>query len=763
MKRRPSIPFVLLTGALLWTALAIAAAALWPIYRSPALITLIVVALVTGTAVSAVATWRRWSFAATFLATVGAFLLVGVPAAVPSEASFGVVPSFRGLVDLVFGVALGWKQLLTISLPVGTYQALLVPALVSILVATVISLSVAMRTSVPELSVLPPIALFVVAVAFGPTYPDQSIFLPIALIVVIGLTLVWLRWRRRRDAVSALEAAMDAGGVARRRREFGFAGVRTVVSSVVILALASGAALAAANAVPPTGDRSVLRTALAQPFDPRDYVSPLSGYRRYWQPSTANAVLFEVGGAPLGTHVRLATLDSYDGVVYAVGSGADSSESGSFARVPARFDQEGVVGERVTIDLTVAGYEGVWVPTVGLFEEISFDGERAADLRDSFYYNKVSATAAVVDGLEPGDSYTLHGVLPLQPSKAELSSLTPGAVETPPIRVSPDELTENLDRYVTGLSEPGERLVAMLDGLAAEGYISHGVGPDEPASRSGHSGDRLAELFTARRMIGDGEQYAVAAAVMADSLGFPARVVLGFVTSDPQIRGSDVSAWIEVNTAEYGWVTIDATPPVREIPEEDPLDNSQVARPPTVVKPPEIESDTTNRQSNPDSEQALQPDLDPALQAFLAVLRIVGWNLLALLVVASPFLLIVAAKARRRLLRRRSDSAVEQISGGWQEFEDIILDHGYSPPISGTRTEIAAVLQSPTAHTLAVDADRAIFSGSELTPDEPEAFWNTVGDIETQLNTGLSRWSRFKTAISLRSLGGYSVTSLFKR
>ncbi|CAO1650795.1 transglutaminase domain-containing protein [Salinibacterium sp. NYA9b] len=755
--------FVVVSGALLWVTVALASAALWPIYRTTDLTVLIAVGVLAGSAVAIVSLWRRWSFLTTSVVAVIVFVVIGVPVAVPSETQWGVVPTPEGLSDLVLGVALGWKQLLTISLPVGNYQALLVPALVLVFFGTVISLSVAYRTALAELSVVPSIVIFVMAIALGPTYPDQPVPLALALLIVIALAMVWFRWRRRRDTVNALEAAMDAPGVARRKREFGFAGVRTMVSAVVILAIASGVALVAANVAPPTNNRAVLRTAIVEPFDPRDYVSPLSGFRRYWQPSTANSVLFEVSGVPLGTRVRLATLDSYNGVVYAVGSGRVSSESGSFSRVPSRFDQSDVDGDQVDLTITIAGYEGVWLPTVGLFEQVDFFGERAPDLRDSFYYNKVSGTAAVVGGVESGDTYTFEGVVPVQPSAEELSTVTPGLAEVPPVQDSPEELTERLDQYVRAVTTPGERLTAMLDGLAADGYISHGVGIDEPASRSGHSADRIAELFTAPRMIGDGEQYAVAASVMANELGFPTRVVLGFITSDPQIRGDDVSAWIEVNTAEYGWVTIDPNPPLREIPEENPDDIAQVARPQTVVQPPEIESDTTNRQSNPDSEQALQPDLDPVLQAVLAVLRVAGWTLLVILVIAAPFLLIIAAKVRRRQLRKRADSTVEQISGGWQEFEDSLIDHGYSPPISGTRTEVAAVMATPDARGLAEHADRAIFSGAEPETVEADAFWTNVTELETQLNTGLSRWARFRTKISLRSLGGYSVTSLFKR
>ncbi|EPR75978.1 Transglutaminase-like enzyme [Leifsonia rubra CMS 76R] len=755
--------FLLVTTALLWLAIALAAAAMWPIYRSPELITLVAAGIAAGTLLAVVSLVRRWSFVITASAAVVVFLVIGVPVAVPSAAQYSVLPTPSGLVDLVFGVALGWKQLLTISLPVGSYQALLVPALVLVLGSTVVSLSIAFRTRAAELSVISPIVVFVTAVAFGPTYPDRPLILAMSLLIVVALTLVWFRLRRRRDTVNALEATRDTARGVQRTREFGFAGARTVVSAVVVLALAASAAVGLTSVLPPSNDRSVLRTTIVEPFDPRDYVSPLSGFRSYWQPSSANSALFEVSGVPLGTRIRLATLDSYDGIVYAVGSGRVTSTSGSFTRVPSRVDQSDVAGDPVTMSITVAEYTGVWLPTVGLLEEIDFDGARASALGDSFYYNTVSGTAAVTERLTSGDSYSFRGVLTTQPSAEEVQSLTPGTAEVPAIGESPAQLTEKLDQYAGGATTPGERLAAMLSGLAADGYVSHGVGVDEPVSRSGHSAGRIAELVTAPQMIGDGEQYAVAASLMANELGFPARAVLGFVTSAPQIRGDDVQAWIEVNTAEYGWVTLDPNPPLREFPTEVPDDAAQVARPQTIVEPPEVESDVTNRQSNPDSEQALQSGLDPVLQAVLAALRILGGVLLVLLVLAAPFAVIIAAKVRRRLLRRRANTTLGQISGGWQEFADALVDHGYSSPPSATRTEIAGVLQASEAYELAVHADRAIFSGADPRSDEVDEFWTKVAHLENQLHAGLSRRARLRSKISLRSLGSDSVTRLFRQ
>lgn len=761
--RRPSVPFVLVNAAMLWLATVIASTALWPIYRSPALIILVAVALTVGTAIAILGAVFRWPSIIVMLATIGGFLAVGVPVAVPSRAQFVVLPTFGGVQDLLAGVALGWKQLLTITLPVGDYQALLVPALVLVLVTVVAGLSVALRARHRELAVLAPIIVFVVATAFGPTYPDRPLDAPIALLVTVLLWLVWFRWYRRRSAVRLLIAqAAGRKNAQKQPSETGGLGVRTALSAALIMAIASAAAVAASAAVPPTTDRSVLRTSIDQPFDPRDYVSPLSGFRGYLQPARAESVLFDVAGLPDGARLRLATLDTYDGVVYSVGSARVTSQSGSFTLVPSRFDQSAVAGEQVTLDVSVRDYTGVWVPTVGKFESVRFDGADADALRDSFYYNDVSGTAAVIDQLRPGDGYELTAIIPTEPDAAELAQVAPGSAAVPEPIDAPDAVTARLDDYVSGYDSPGERLVAMLDGLARDGYVSHG-GDDEPSSRSGHALDRITQLLTDPRMIGDGEQYAVTAAIMAGQLGFPARVVVGFVPDGGEVRGQDVSAWIEVNTAQYGWITVDPNPPIRDIPEEIPEENSQVARPQTIVPPPVVENDPADRQTTPDSEQVLAPDLDPILQTVLAVLRIAGWVALGAVILLAPFLIVIAAKVRRRRLRRRSPDVTQRITGGWQEFEDSVIDHGLSPAASSTRSEIAAIAGGVQSQVLAAVADRATFAPDEPLQADADNVWRVVDELEEMLDADLTRWARLKARISLRSLGGYSVRRLFKR
>ena len=750
-RTRPGLPFVLVNTLLLWLATGVASLALWPVYQDVRFIIMVAVTTVLGTLVAVLGAAFRWKSYVVILVGFVVLLLAGVPLAVPDQAIAGFLPSFGGILDLIAGIALGWKQLLTIALPVGAYQALLVPAYVLVLTSTIVSLSVALRAKWGELAVLPPIAIFVVGIAFGPETVPWPVPAALGLLTVVLLWLVWRRWHRRRGAIRTLPRATDGPRAAEVDPGFG---VRNLLAGAVLLAVAAAASIGATTVLPPTGDRDVLRTEIEQPFDPRDYPSPLASFRRYLRGDRVDDTMFTVAGLPTDGRIRIATLDSYDGVVYAVGSDQVDSASGTFVRIPAGVDQSGVQGTPVELEITIDDYRGVWLPTVGLFESVGFGGDRSSRLRDAFYYNDTSATAAVISGLAAGDRYRLDAVLPDQPTLAQLDGVTPGSADVPRLGTLPDELALALDGYVEGITDPGARLVAALSGIKEEGYISHGLSDDEPPSRSGHAADRISELFTAPRMIGDAEQYAVAAALMARQLGFPARVVFGFLPQGSgdtvEVHGSDVTAWIEVDTAEYGWVTLDPVPAERPIPEEEPEDPTQVARPQSIVPPPPDRPDANQDQSTPDSEQDEPDTLDPVLAAILAVLRVIGLVVAVAAVLTAPFIFIIAAKLRRRRLRRTAPDTLQRIRGGWDEFADTVVDHGYAPPSAATRSELAAV------------ADRAVFAPDEPDPADAEHVWDAVGELRAVLDGNTNRRGRVKALISLRSLGGYSVRNLIK-
>jgi TgpA N-terminal domain/Transglutaminase-like superfamily len=767
---RPALGFTVVTTLLFWATMAAAAVALWPLYRDGAFVMLAAVTVFAGSAVALAGAYARASAGTVMVATLAVFLVLGVPLAVPAKASLGVLPTVDGLLDLLAGVALGWKQLLTITLPVGDYQALLVPAFALLLTSTVVGLSVGLRARYGELGVIAPIAVFVVAVLFGPEEAVAPAALALALLATILLWVIWRRWYRRREAIRALaEGTVGTEPLPQAARDHRFLGARTLAGAAVLLMVGGAASLGMTLAVPPPAERTVLRSTIEQPFDPRDYVSPLAGFRRHLQEDAADRVLFTVEGLPTGGRVRLATLDTYDGVVYAVGSADGDTASGTFIRVPHRVDRDAADGEPLDVSLTIQGYSGVWVPTVGSIVSVDFTGPGVADRQDSFYVNEGTDTAAVVSGLEEGVAYELAAVLPDQPTAEQLAAATPGAAAVPRAVPLPEALADRLDSYVSDTgSAPGRQLLDMLDGLARDGYISHGISPEEPPSRSGHSLDRISELFTDPVMIGDGEQYAVAAALLARELGFPARVVFGFVpdpTDAPavQVLGRDAAAWIEVNTAEHGWVSLDPTPAEREIPDAPPEEPTPVSRPQTVVPPDLQEQDQRDDTPPTETSQDDVPVPNPLLELLFTVLRVLGWTLLVVALVTSPFLLIVGAKLRRRELRRTTGTARDRIRGGWEEFEDAAVDRGVESPPSPTRSQFAEAVGGKRPRLLAVVADRAVFSPDDPADADADKVWLAVEELRKSLDSRRTRWERLRAAVSPRSLRGYSFRNLLPR
>jgi len=81
------------------------------------------------------------------------------------------------------------------------------------------------------------------------------------------------------------------------------------------------------------------------------------------------------------------------------------------------------------------------------------------------------------------------------------------------------------------------------------------------------SKDPLAEFLFVRRS-GNCEYFASAMTVMLRGIGIPARYVTGFLSGeyndvggDYIVRESDAHAWVEVFFPDYGWITVDPTPP----------------------------------------------------------------------------------------------------------------------------------------------------------------------------------------------------------
>lgn len=749
----------------------------WPVYESPAFLIAAGVAIVGGTVIGVVGARLRLASWIVVLAVFGAYLLLGVPAAVPGRAIAGVLPTPAGIVELLAGAALSWKQLVTIAVPVGSYQALLVPPFLLALAMATAAISIALRSRHPAAAALPPAVLLVVGIALGVVHSAFAVEAGLAFLITAVAWLVRVSIADRRAITSG------------RRVEAALTDARRVLGASALVAIAVVGATAASVALP-VPPRNVVRAELQPPFEPRDHDSPLAGFRAAFRSEVADDTMIAVRGLPEGAGVRIATLDTYDGIVYSVGGSDGASDSGRFTRVPYRLDQSGGgPTTSVEIEVEIEAYSEVWVPGIGRLERMSFGGPRAEILTESFFYNDATSTGAVQGGMRSGDRYTAVSVVPVD--AADLGELRPGTSVLPPAPELPERLTQKLDEWAPASDDEGERLRALIEGFHREGFVSHGLVDDEtpsreePPSRSGHSLDRLEELMTTRPMLGDGEQYAVAAALMARQIGFPARVVVGYLPSasgeegdgggdaagdadaagEPTPDGvtrfvsTDKQAWIEVQRADGAWIPVDPNPAPREIPEPEPDQPTIVSRPQAALPPPDERTPVDDLASDPEAPpDEPDDDGDAWLRAFFSVLGVTGLVLAAIAVILSPFLAVIVAKLRRRRLRRRAPDPVERIEGGWQEFADAAADYGYAIRPTATRAEQAATVGGLAPLVLASVVDRAVFAPGGPSDGDDLRVWDSVDELRQRLAAPRSLRERVRAAVSLTSLGGYAVT-----
>lgn len=765
-------------------AVVLAAIAAWPIYRSGAFLLLVVVASVLGGAIAAFVRWRGaggWTAAGLLAAAV---LVVGVPLAVPSRMT-DPVSFVHGLGELGAGIVVGWKDLLTVDLPVGSYRNLLVPALVVFLVGTATALLLAWREDAAATLAVPvALAMTGFGLLFGRTVVSAPIALgaltlyaPVETAVGLGSLaagVLWLSWRSRDARVRALRRAALSSGV-RMRRGAG-ADARRLGLGAAMVAFATAVALAVPAAATSV-ERTVLREATGPRVEISRVVSPLSAYRAMFTDAEHETVLFRATGDRMPERIRLAVLDDYDGAVFRT-----ATERGATSFVRVASDRPVAAGDPIDVDVIVGALDGIWMPSAGTLATVSFTGSRAAALADGFYVNDDLSAAVQTAGWQQGDAYRITAADPRPESLGEASA--PGGGVSSDAPEAPASLRTWMQEHVSGTG--GAALEGLVALLRERGYLSHALTDAQTAwmadagvdtfapSAAGHSLARIDQLFTALlereqdpraalsgnfvAAIGDDEQFAVAVALLARELGFPARIVVGtrIASSDPSLAvcddgtclADDLSAWVEVRSSAGRWIPVDATPqhtqaPSREVTAQpDPTIGTEV-RPDAVdeVAPPKpAQEDVASDADRPDV-------LD--LSWLWAALRITGLALGGAAIVFGPFLLVVLAKSLRRRARRTAAAPADRIAGGWEEYLDAAADAGRRRPAAATRTEIADALDAPAAADLARAADRAVFSSVATTEDDAAEFWRIVDAERGEFAP--TRWQRLRAAVSLRS------------
>jgi Transglutaminase-like enzymes, putative cysteine proteases len=697
----------------------------------------------------------RFSVPVTVLIALAAYFVLGTPLALPSQAMFAVLPSVESLSGLVLGAVFGWSDAVTLQAPleappyvaVVPYVATWLVALVTVSLATrwlPKTRRTALRASV---LLIGPVLLFLAGILLGTRDPY---FAAVRGVLFAGAALIWLGWRRGRDA--AVTVQKDRG--LRTRKLVGSAIV--VVGAVVV------GALVGSVTAPAQASRFVLRQEVTPPFDPLNYPSPLAGFRHYTK-DLQKTKLFTIAGAHDGDLVRLATMDSYDGVVWSVTDPQQQTDgSGGFELLGSTIPHPPLFtpGSGSTARLTIDGYDDVWLPNLGYVDRLSFDRYTGTDPTTTVRVNTATGTTAVTSGVKRGLAYTIGVTAQKLPSDRQLARVAPATIQMPPVTNVPDVVASKADEFAGHSASAIQKLRNIERSFKSLGYLSHGRASDPVPSRAGEGADRMTDLLTKEPMVGDQEQYASAFALMARHLGYPARVVMGFKPAvdgagTATVTGNDVTAWAEVAFQGVGWVPFFPTPTKTDAP-KDQTTKPKLQPQPQVRQPP---------RSNPKADDLLTPvktkdnNPKPKKDAFelpgwvYLVAGIIGIPLLAYFV---PFLIVAALKRRRRQRRRTTGPPDRRAAGAWDELTDGLAELGFTIPRRATRPQTAAALRAqseqqglpqpePGFDVLAHQVDAAVFDGSQVSDERVEGAWSAT-DAAVEQATAKAGWLRARIA-----------------
>ncbi|WP_106815865.1 transglutaminase-like domain-containing protein [Microbacterium timonense] len=728
--------------------LLIAIIGFWPTFDGPRYLVAGLGALALGMALGVLGRLLGWGILLLTAATVVTYFLFGGALALPHTAVLGFVPTLETLRQLALGAVLSWKQLLTTIAPVATDDGHLIVPFLLTLVAAVLTTSLALRLRSAAWALLPAAGFLAVEIALGTSQPA----VPVMQGIVFGLVAVV--WLAVRQAWEPQAAAISVGeGTARRG-----AGTRRVLMGAGVIAVAAIVGVLTSGFAAPSSPRYVLRDVVIPPFDIREFPSPLQSFRALVRDHPDDA-LFTASGLPEGARIRLATMDAYNGTVYNVSDdGAGSSSAFAPARAIMSTDADGTPA---TVHVEIDALEGVWMPDAGAVRSVTFDGDRADDLRRTAHYNEATETGVVTAGLEKGDAYTLEAVIPDVPSDEQLADSAFAPLKLPKQHGVPETLADIASKTVAEAETPIEQVRALQQMLSEGGYFSHGLA-GQPLSRAGHGAERISTLLGSEQMVGDDEQYATAMALLAREIGIPARVVMGFYPDEDEAAapvftatGDTLHAWVEVAFDDAGWVPFDPTPPEDQVP-SDQTTKPKADPKPQVLQPPPPPQEPVDLPPTVADDRG-SDDEDGFGAGLLWTIVSIGAGALGVLaVLLAPFVVIGALKAARRRKRREAERAADRISGGWDELVDRASDFGAPVRPGATRQEDAGILTAafaePRVATLASRADLEVFGPTEPTPHDIESFWAEVDEIVGGLGRDRSFWQRLGARLSIRSL-----------
>lgn len=689
---------------------------------------------------------RRWALPVR-LAFVGSAVAAAVflcYTVLVGSLAAGVVPGAATLQGLRDGIGHGWQLMLDEPLPLANKTLPLVWVTAFAWFAAHATIELAQRTRHVALPLVPPLVLYGLSLPLtsATTAPQLSIA---AALTGVGLFVVLVR-----AAPNPRATHTRMGPGTEDLSEFHS---RSVLSMRLMLGLP---VVVVCVVLGPLGADFFLHR---DPFDPRelrpevvetgrvsDPLGQLKAVLALPQPRPAFEVEFgDPSDALAVQRVGMITLDHFDGVRWSTTT--RYREAGPVLRSPS----DAVVRDARTVRqrYTIADVDDPWLPVAGDATRIDIRGVGYDDVTGDLLAtgNVKGLTYHVVSQVStPTDADLQSAGVDQSGDAARYLELPPGL---------PPSISQIAGRATVGATSAADSLHRL------EQYLVTNFSYDAQAP-SGQSYGRLDRFLSTDRR-GTAEQFATAFTVLARSLGFPTRVVVGYKVVEDQdgntvplryVTSAGYHAWAEVKFAGLGWVAYDPTPK----PGDTQRPPAPDASPATTIAPKPGGSQQRAPHEVGPSEGL--PDQAGAHSAWLRPLVYTGavtGSALALLSLVAGTLFGLKRLRRRR--RRRAERPADRVVGAWHEVVDRLVEMRFPMTPSMTPLDIGRAIRSSygTAAALPLaflvpDVGRAIYAHDEPGPEMVERAWQRAVEFEQNLKSTLTRRQRWRALLSPRSL-----------
>jgi transglutaminase-like putative cysteine protease len=394
------------------------------------------------------------------------------------------------------------------------------------------------------------------------------------------------------------------------------------------------------------------------------------------------------------TYLRLTVLDEFNGVEWAPSPRRllkANDANGKLPNPPGMALSAPGKEDNWSIQL-LDGFHSTWLPTPYPTRRIDVtQGDWRYDLR-------TLDIASVDKHPTAGMSYQLTGFTPeLSGERMAAALKAPAQIADPMTSVPgnrPTVVTRIAEEVTAGATTDYDKMVALQRWFRNTGGFSYSLAP-----ASGSGIPQLVRFLTTDK-VGYCEQFAAAMAVMARTLGVPARVAVGFL--EPQrlqdgtylYTSDELHAWPEMYFGGSGWVRFEPTPAARTGANPPPWTTG--TGPQEQTSGPSISAAPTDVATKPAREKpAATATHASSGGGSTAVAWLVGLALV-LLVLALPG--VVRSRQRRRRLGDHrlgpaTDDAQVLADSAWDELCATARDLGIALPVQRSVREVSGALR----------------------------------------------------------------------